>query len=268
MSVHTNTLLRGWGYLKLKPRARAMQTRLARRAVPLAKKLLARRVLDPRLAREFKRRTGSAIDWSKTRAFATPRTHQGVYINLAGREPYGIVPSSELDHLKEEIARRFTELQGPDGRPVTDRVWRSQEVFSGDRLEGAPDLVPVLRDHRYDLDDDLFENDAISDVTHLPRGVHHIDGIGVVAGPGVVAAGKLDGSVLDVTPTLLYLAGLDTPEGLDGSLFEGAFDAAALERRPVRTVSLHGAGRKDEESPYSTEEEEQIEEALRGLGYL
>ncbi|MGH2828176.1 MAG: hypothetical protein ACRDKF_14540, partial [Actinomycetota bacterium] len=269
MSVHTNTLLRKWGYLKLKPRARAMQTGLARRAVPLAKKLLARRILDPKIARRVKHRTSAAVDWSKTSAFATPRTHQGVFVNLEGREPHGIVPPARLAELKDEIAARFLELRGPDGAPATDRVLRSEEIFRGEALAGAPDLVPVLRDRRYDLDDELFEREAFSDVRHLPRGVHHLDGIGVVAGPGVTPSGKLEGSVLDVTPTLLYLAGLDVPQGLDGSIVAGAFDKRALEARPVGITELQ-TGNRDAggESPYSPEEEAQIEESLRGLGYV
>ncbi len=194
---------------------------------------------------------------------------QGIFVNLQGREPHGVVPQSRLAELKEEITARFLELRGPDGAPATDRVWRSEETYGESPVGRAPDLLPVLRDHRYDLDQELFFREPFSDLTHLPRGVHHLDGIGVVAGPGVTPSGKLDGSVLDVTPTLLYLAGLDVPQGLDGSVVEGAFDARALARRPVGITDLQ-TGKSDAggESPYSPEEEAQIEESLRGLGYV
>jgi predicted AlkP superfamily phosphohydrolase/phosphomutase len=49
VSVHLNALLQAWGYLKIKPAARAMQTGAARSLVPLAKKVLPRK-----LAREAK----------------------------------------------------------------------------------------------------------------------------------------------------------------------------------------------------------------------
>lgn len=261
-SVHTNALLESWGYLKLKTSARLMQTELARRMVPVAK-----RFLPAKLARQAKGRTFAAIDWGRTKAFASPIPQQGVYINLEGREPRGVVPPSELETLKDDIAERFLDLQGPNGSRVADRVWRSEEVFEGDALDGAPDLLPVLGDHRFELDDELFHREAFSDFRHLPRGAHHPDGIVVVAGPGVANA-TISGSVMDITPTLLHMAELKIPEGLDGSVLSGAFSEEALEQRPAQTMPPLASAARDEASPYSDEEEALIEESLRGLGYL
>jgi predicted AlkP superfamily phosphohydrolase/phosphomutase len=262
-SVHTNTLLQEWGYLKLKAGARLMQTFVARKAVPIAK-----RVLPARVAREAKNRTFAAVDWDKTRAFASPIPQQGVFVNLRGRERFGTVEPRELQALKEELKRHFLELRGTDGQPVTDRVHLSEEVFKGDALDGAPDLLPVMRDHRYELDDELFHKEPFTDYSHLPRGVHHPDGIVIVRGPGVNKSNDLRGSVMDVTPTMLYLADVAIPEGLDGSLLEKAFDRAELSRRPPRGTAAPISGPRDETSPYSEDEEKQIEESLRGLGYI
>jgi predicted AlkP superfamily phosphohydrolase/phosphomutase len=263
VSVHTNALLESWGYLKMKRGARLMQTRAARSLVPLAK-----RVLPARVAREAKGRTFAAIDWGRTRAFASPIPQQGVFINLEGRERFGIVPATERDATVRDLVGRFTSLRGPDGAPVTDVVHTADEVFSGDALEGAPDVMPVLRDHRFELDDEVFHRDPFTDLSHLPRGVHHPDGIVVVAGPGTSPRADLSASVLDVTPTLLYAAGLGVPEGLDGSVMTDAFDAAHLENNPVATTAPLSSKVTDESSPYSEEEEALIEESLRGLGYL
>jgi predicted AlkP superfamily phosphohydrolase/phosphomutase len=263
VSVHLNALLETWGYLTVKPSARVMQTTAARKAIPVAKRFLPRK-----LARDAKAKTFAAIDWSKTRAFASPIPQQGIFVNLAGREDHGIVPASELDGLKSEIAARFADLRGPDGDPVTDRVWRSEEVFVGDARDGAPDILPVLRDHRYELDDEVFHREPFTDVSELPRGVHHPDGIVVVGGPGVRRGARCDGSILDVSPTLLYLAGLKVPEGLDGAVLTDAFEEDHLKKQPVETTPRLSSGQRDDASPYSEEEEAIIEESLRGLGYL
>lgn len=263
VSVHTNALLEKWGYLSLKGAARAMQTGAARKMIPVAKRFLPRK-----LARDVKGKTFGAIDWGSTRAFASPIPQQGVFVNLKGREAHGVVEPTELEAVKDDLVRRFEELTGPDGRPVTDRVYRSQEVFEGDALEGAPDVLPVLRGHRYELDDELFHREPFTDFSHLPRGVHHPVGIGVVAGPGVRAARDLNGSVMDVTPTLLYLAGLAVPVELDGSVLKDAFTDDALRNQPVKAATPLSSTAKDESSPYSAEEEAIIEESLRGLGYL
>ena len=263
VSVHLNALLQEWGYLKLKPVARAMQTGAARSLVPVAKRFLPRKV-----AREAKGKTFAAVDWTKTRAFASPIPQQGVFVNVADRNRFGIVPAAELEAIKDDLVQRFQVLKAPDGAPATDRVWRSEDVFHGDALEGAPDVLPVMRDHRFELDDELFHRNPFSDVRHMPRGVHQPDGVVIVAGPGVTPRGKVDGSVMDVLPTLLYQAELAVPEGLDGRVLEDAFDPAHLEARPVSTTAPLSSEAKDEASPYSDEEEALIEESLRGLGYL
>ncbi|HEY7875349.1 MAG TPA: alkaline phosphatase family protein, partial [Actinomycetota bacterium] len=263
VSVHTNALLAQWGYLSLKGAGRAMQTGAVRKLIPVAKRFLPRK-----LARDVKGRTFGAVDWANTRAFASPIPQQGIFVNLKGRETHGTVEPSELEAIKDDLARRFTELAAPDGSPATDRVYKSQDVFDGDALEGAPDVLPVLRDHRYELDDELFHREPFTDLSHLPRGVHHPSGIGIVAGPGVQVSGGLSGSVMDVMPTLLYQAGLGVPAGLDGSVLEDAFTDDAIRNRPIETAAPLSSTAKDESSPYSAEEEAIIEESLRGLGYL
>ena len=262
VSVHTNALLEKWGYLKLKPSARAMQTGLARRIVPIAK-----RILPAKVAREAKGKTFSAIDWTQTKAFASPIPQQGIYINLEGRERHGTVPPEDLEKLKADLVERFRDLRGPDGKPVTDTVYRSEDVFTGDALKGAPDVLPVLRDHRYELDDEIFHRSPFTDLSHLPRGAHHPDGIVIVAGEGVAERRDLKASVLDVTPTLLYLGGAAIPAGLDGKVMD-AFTPARLQEDPPRETGAMGAAARDEASPYSEEEEALIEESLRGLGYI
>ncbi|MGI8773662.1 MAG: alkaline phosphatase family protein [Actinomycetota bacterium] len=263
VSVHLNALLQQWGYLKIKPVARAMQTSAARSLVPLAKRFLPRKI-----ARDAKGKTFAAVDWTRTKAFASPIPQQGVFVNIEGRERFGCVPPAELESIKDDLIARFTELRAPDGEPITDKVWRSEEVFHGEASAGAPDILPVLRDHRYELDDELFHRKPFTDLRHLPRGVHHPDGIVIVSGPGTRSGSEVGGSVMDVMPTLLYQAGLGVPAGLDGRVMSEAFDDAHLEARPVKEAAALTSSSKDEDSPYSQEEEALIEESLRGLGYL
>jgi predicted AlkP superfamily phosphohydrolase/phosphomutase len=261
-SVHTNALLASWGYLKLKRSARVLQTPLARWMVPIAK-----RMLPAKTAREAKVRTFAAIDWSKTKAFASPIPQQGIFVNLKGRERFGIVPPTELAALKDEIVRHFEGLRGPQGRPVTERVFRAEDVFYGEALDGAPDLLPVLMDHRFELDDEIFHTKPFTDQSHLPRGVHHPDGVVVIAGAGVTP-GRIAGSIVDVTPTALYMGGFKVPEGIDGSVIEPAFSPEHRDAHPIATTAAPAARTGRPDSPYSEEEEATIEESLRGLGYL
>ena len=262
-TVHTNALLAQWGYLKLKPRARLMQTRAARALIPVAK-----RILSTTAARQAKARTFTAIDWTRTKAFASPIPQQGVFINVEGRERFGIVSATDLPGVKADLVDRFKSLRSPSGEPVTDEVYTADEVFRGAALEGAPDVLPVLRDHRWELDDEVFHREPFTDNSHLPRGVHHPDGIVVYAAPGIDPSRRAHGSVMDVTPTLLYMAGLGVPEDLDGRVALDVYEGGYAEDHPVNPTGPLAHEQQDGTSPYSEEEEAAIEESLRGLGYI
>ena len=74
---------------------------------------------------------------------------------------------------------------------------------------------------------------------------------------------------IDIMPTALYLAGLKLPK-LDGAVMSDALPSGWLEEQPVRieAMDLPLAGEGAAATPYSAEEEAQIEESLRNLGYL
>jgi predicted AlkP superfamily phosphohydrolase/phosphomutase len=55
----------------------------------------------------------TSIDWKRTRAYAMGLN--ALYLNLAGREEYGIVaPGAERDRTLEELARRLREFRDPE----------------------------------------------------------------------------------------------------------------------------------------------------------
>ena len=97
-----------------------------------------------------------------------------------------------------------------------------------------------------------------------------MDGIFGVAGPGVEPRSELRAHLLDIAPTALYLAGCDLPDGLDGRVLTDVLPQDLLGGRPVvvRAMDLPNAGEGAEPAAYTAEEEAQIEESLRNLGYL
>jgi predicted AlkP superfamily phosphohydrolase/phosphomutase len=264
-SVNMNLALREWGLLTIRGAGALTKAAGVRRLARRVKRML------PKSA--WQRAKGAAqasIDWRRTRAFASPIPQQGVYVNLEGREPQGIVPESDYEAVRDEIIQRLTELRDPDdGKPVVDRVYRREEVVDGPEAGDAPDLFPVCRAYSYELSDGLYSPGILDDYRDLPRGFHHLDGIFGVAGPGVEPVSGLGAGVCDIAPTALYLAGLELP-AMDGSVIERAVPAGQLARRPpeVTDMQLPAAGAGVAASPYSAEEEAQIEESLRNLGYL
>ena len=264
-SVNVNVALREWGLLAVGGAGSVTKSAGVRKIARRAKKVLPKSVWQ-----KAKGAAQGTIDWSRTKAFSAPIPQQGIYINLEGREPNGIVPQSEYESVRDEIIRRLGELIDPDdGKPVVDHVHRREDVIEGPQAVNAPDLFPVCRAYSYELSDGLYSPGVLDDYRSLPRGFHHMDGIFGIAGPGVAARSGLRASLYDIAPTALYLAGLRLPE-MDGRVLteflpDELTNARAVEVKPM---DLPNAGEGAEVPAYSAEEEAQIEESLRNLGYL
>jgi predicted AlkP superfamily phosphohydrolase/phosphomutase len=82
----------------------------------------------------------SEVDWLKTRAFAIGLN--GIFINLQGRENFGIVAPDEAARLKHEIADKLERLRDPEGGDqVVLNVHDADQLYRGENDEAAPDLV-------------------------------------------------------------------------------------------------------------------------------
>jgi predicted AlkP superfamily phosphohydrolase/phosphomutase len=263
--VNVNRAFQDWGLLGVGGVGAAGRSPLLRKAARQVKSVV------PKAAwKKAKSAAHANIDWSKTKAFSSPNPQQGIYINLEGREPQGIVPAGSYESVRDEIVERFHALVDPDdGKPVLDVIHKREDVVHGPEAERAPDLFPVCREYSYELSEGLFSPGILTDYRYLPRGFHHMDGIFGITGPGIPATANGTASVYDITPTALYLAGLKSPQ-VDGRVLDQFLPEEMLDERPVvvEAMNLPNAGEGTQAGPYSADEEAQIEESLRNLGYL
>jgi predicted AlkP superfamily phosphohydrolase/phosphomutase len=241
--------------------------RLARRA----------RNLIPRAARLRAENLSYAIDidWTRTRAAFGPNL--GININLRGRESKGVVsPGQEYEELCGRLQRELESYVDPEtGERVVDRVLRREEVYAGDAVELAPDLRFVMAksstyrgQYAYSPKVNASQPLAYPDKVY---GNHAEYGILLVSGPGVRTGVQLnDAQIIDIAPTILYAMGLSIPETVDGrplkEMFENAFIRAQErgEESPSDTKASPAIG----DSVFSGDEEKQVLERLRNLGYL
>jgi predicted AlkP superfamily phosphohydrolase/phosphomutase len=264
-SVNVNYLLKHWDLLSLGGAGSVVGQESIKKAAQKVKKLVPKGV-----RKRVKSVAHSSIDWSRTKAFSAPIPQQGIYINLEGREPHGIVSSSDYESVRDEIMERFGELIDPDdGKAVLDHIYRREEVMDGPAAEDAPDLFPVCREYSYELSDGLYSTSALTDYLALPRGFHHMDGIFGISGPRVASGRAPEASLYDIAPTSLYLAGLEQLPS-DGRVLTELLPTAMVEGRAPKEFSgpVTLAGEGAEASPYSAADEALIEESLRNLGYL
>lgn len=83
----------------------------------------------------------SNVDWTRTRAYGLGIN--GLYLNIKGREPEGIIaPGDEAERLRTELIERLLALRDPEtGEQVIAGVYRPEDIYSGPYVGKAPDLI-------------------------------------------------------------------------------------------------------------------------------
>ena len=217
--------------------------------------------------------TAPEIDWTQTRAYAGNLGEPYVYINLADRDPSGIVqPGEEYEQLCSSLCAALANLRDPaNGQCVVRKVYRAAELYPGPYVHEAPDIILDFQEASLVTSDAVQVNAVFADDT-TQRGVHDPYGIFLLHGPGVQGGARIENArIVDVMPTMLHLLGVPLPEGLDGHVLTEALAEPFLSQRPVRYAAplAHEQGPDLEDaSSYSDEESGEIEQRLRDLGYI
>ncbi len=162
----------------------------------------------------------TSVNWGETRAYGLGIN--GLYINLRGREPGGVVqPGPERDALMNEIARKLQAVRDPKtGEQVIRRVYKTEEIYSGPALREAPDLiVGYNRGYRASWKSVLgkFPRTLFEDNTDKWSGDHAMAADLV---PGVLIANRKikspDPALVDLAPTILNEFGLSKRDEMVG----------------------------------------------------
>ena len=102
-------------------------------------------------------------------------------------------------------------------------IWRSEELYRGGKLGLLPDIIFLIEEGRVvvlqglkDINKPLYVGEPYS-----PRhtGSHRLQGIMAMYGEGVMKKEEpLQASILDITPTVMYLLNLPIPKSLNGNI--------------------------------------------------
>ncbi|MDX1435704.1 MAG: alkaline phosphatase family protein [Anaerolineales bacterium] len=218
----------------------------------------------------FARQTGRVpfdalpIDWSRTTAYYLG-DHR-LYLNLAGREPQGIIqPGDEYEQKREEIRARLLDARDREtSAPIFDQVYPREAIYSGPYMELAPDLILSPADPHHNLGGAV--GDSVVD-RPVVSGKHHPEGVFLAYGAGVIPARKLRASIYDITPTVLHALGVPVPDDADGKVRLEWFEPdSEIAQRPVSTASYEELELSDYQ--WTRSEQAAVEQRLRELGYL
>jgi predicted AlkP superfamily phosphohydrolase/phosphomutase len=212
----------------------------------------------------------SDVDWSRTEAYSVGPIGQ-IYVNLEGREPQGIVhPSKEYERVRTRIINALEALSNPrSGESLVEHIYRKEELYWGKYLDDAPDIVFLPRKlETVALGDFEFPSNCLIEPAYGISAHHRMEGILLLSGKNIRRGVELSGAAItDLAPTILYALDLPIPGDMDGKVLTQAFDENALNVRPVR-YSDSSSGASHPGLEYTEEDEEEIVERLRGLGYL
>jgi len=180
-------------------------------------------------------RSGSIrADVDRSRCFPIPNGYpvSGIRLNLAGREPRGVLePGAEADRFCLELTRQLLAITDErTGGPLISRVLRTQELYDGPRGDALPDLLVEWNDTPTGtlahgngrgamVRATSPELGTVEGTNRWSRTGEHVPlGFFVLSGPGVAASHReIAVPLVDFYPTICRLLDLPDP-GVDGTV--------------------------------------------------
>ncbi len=177
--------------------------------------------------------TLSYLNLKKSKCFpiANAISINGIRVNLAGREPHGIItPGAEMDVFCEDLSTKLLKITDYDtGIPMIKSVRRTKDLYQGERIDHLPDLLVEWSDEkrlgsRGVRDGKGCRIRVVSELTGVIEGVnsycrtgdHRPEGLFIAFGPGI-GTGRMKRSVslMDFAPTFSGLFGVEMAD-VDG----------------------------------------------------
>lgn len=159
------------------------------------------------------------IDWSKTRAFAIGLN--SLYLNVRGRERFGVVDPTGREELARQIAAGLLTWEDPEtGENVVTQPALREDAYSGPHVQEAPDIiVGYARGYRasWATTTGKIPASLIDDNDREWSGDHCMDSRAV---PGVLlsnlALGAHDPNLRDLPVSILKYFGITAPQQMQG----------------------------------------------------
>ena len=201
------------------------------------------------------------IEWGGTLAYVGNVGEEWlpVYINLQGREPYGIVTPERYESVREDLRRALDKNE----EPAVLAVHRSEDIFDLDdpKNSTAPDLIIETISSAVQSDFELGHSQVYESIRNR-NGCHRRQGMFLLAGPDV--APQQDAAyLLDIPATILAWQGCQIPRHFCGRVLQECIPEVTVS--DTRTVIESTATEKE----YLSEEEEAgVRRKLESLGYM
>ena len=208
------------------------------------------------------------LDWQNTVAYCRTPSSNGINIRVA-RNPgeTGVAPE-QYEALRKRLIRDLEDLKDPaSGERIITEIHLREDVFPGEAMHDAPDLLLVLRDFGFvSIKNKLPVVEPRTEIA----GTHHPDGVFLAYGPGSRRARRSPGATSPTSARPCSTAwACAVPSDFEGKVPQAMFTAEQLERRPVVIgASTVGAAKNDDAAGMGQDEKAQIMAQLQLLGYM
>lgn len=157
-------------------------------------------ILGKNQLRDSKRE--EAINLDKSKLVPAKSAEQGVYL---------------LDEsIKEDVVSLLRNIKDPEnGLNIFDEVGAREDIYRGNFLNDAPDIVFNTKDQYYQYSPVLLKQPLINDWKYFSGGEHRKKGIFLISGDLGGNVGD-EANIWDITPTILKFFDICRPSSLDG----------------------------------------------------
>ncbi|MFB6186396.1 MAG: alkaline phosphatase family protein, partial [Halobacteriaceae archaeon] len=178
----------------------------------------------------------TTVDWEKSQAFQILYNSWGITINTETEGALDVNSEEYLD-FREELITKLNEIRKPDGDPLFQDVLPKEDVYSGEYLSEAPDIILVPDKCEFDISGSIME--IFSNTPHKNH--------------------KFNPHIYDIAPTISSILGIPLDTARDGNVL------------PLVTESTESADWRSvsgfETTHRGKEESDKVEERLKQLGY-
>ena len=178
------------------------------------------------------------------------------------------------EKLRDEIIEKLMKIED-DGEKIVQKALKKEDVFHGPYVDRAYD-IQLLLNEGFCWSPSIRDNFVLSteEFGKLRSGDHRPEGILFATGPDIKADCKLENKVdnLDVFPTILHLLEQSIPDYIDGKVIEGIFNEGSdVGKRKIIFENLSEENKikqNESDESYSEEEEAEIRQHLKDMGYI
>ena len=143
------------------------------------------------------------LDFEETSAFTCSYYTGQIYLNHKLSE-------KEKEKVTVEVIEKLGELKDPEtGQLIIKEIYRKEELYHGDALAEAPDILIVPEDGYWIVGG--FNYPELIQKGDRETGRHDLEGVFIASGAGVSKKGVVEGAqLIDIAPTVLELFEIDS----------------------------------------------------------